>query len=334
MEYPRRAVTLLGHHSPLLRLANAVRGVARRPVPRAPKDVVSVVGHRGAPKSAPENTIESYTKAIALGADAIEADVCGTKDGRFVLWHDCRPDDKVALLRQASGESYLYEPYAPPMGSPWRRPVTELDLADFLAHYGYVPSDDERGRERVPVALLEDLFPWARATPDLALICFDVKLGAKETSAARDLARRVRDARRDGSLPPHVAIALLCPEKEILMAVLTESRREPLGEGIRVVADFEFPGVLDFASRYGATCVSMGIRRRFWTDFRDELGDVLAARDAGRIESVIVWTQNDEERLRELVALGVDGILTDEADLLRGIVGARAGRSEEIEAPR
>jgi glycerophosphoryl diester phosphodiesterase len=330
-------VTLLGHHSPFLRLSNAVRGLARRPVPRAPKEGVAVIGHRGVPKSAPENTVESFAKAIALGADAVEADLCVTRDGRFVLWHDCRPDDHVALVRQASGETYLYEPSVPPVGSPWRRPVGDLDLADFLVHYGYVPSDDESGKERVPVALLEDLFTWARATPELALLCLDVKLGEKETSAARDLVRTFRDARRDGSLPAHVAVALLFPEKEILMAALTEERREPLCEGIRVFADFEYPGVLDFASRYGAKCVSMGIRRRFWTDFRDELGDVVASREKGRIESVIVWTENDEERLRELVALGVDGILTDEPALLRGIVGAvgvKAARLEEVEAPR
>lgn len=327
-------MTLLGHHSPLLRLANAVRGLARRPVPRAPKESVAVVGHRGAPKFSPENTIESFTRAIALGADAVEADVCVTRDGQFVLWHDCRPDDKVAMFRQASGETYLYEPDVPPVGSPWRRAISQLDLADFLAYYGYVPSDAERGKERVPVALLEDLLPWARETPELSLLCIDVKLGEKETSAARDLARTFRGARRDGSLPEHVAVALLCPEKEILMAMLTEERLDPLGEGIRVFADFEFPGVLDFASRYGATSVSMGSRRRFWKDFRDELGDVLAARDAGRFESVIVWTENDEERLRELVALGVDGILTDEPDLLRRIVGTRTGRLDEVEAPR
>ena len=303
-------------------------------MPRGRAENVFVIGHRGAPRSAPENTLESFSEAVARGADAIEADVCVTKDGYFVLWHDCHPDAKVALARQASGENYLYEPDVPPAGSPWRRPASELDLPDFLARHGYVPSDDERGKARVPVALLEDLFTWARETPELALVCLDVKLGEKETGPARDLARLLRDARRAGRIPEGVKVAMLCPRKETLMAALTESRREPLGDGIGVFADFEYPGVLDFASRYGASCVSMGVRRRFWPDFVDELGAVVAARDAGRIESVIVWTENDEERLRELVALGVDGILTDEPDLLRQIVGARTGRSEEAEASR
>ena len=321
-------MTLLGHHSPLRRLANAVRGIARRPIPRGPRDEVFVIGHRGSPKHAPENTIESFATAIAQGADAVEADVCRTKDGQFVLWHDCRPDDQVALVRQASGETYLYEPDVPPAGSPYRRPVSQLDLAELRAHYGYVPSDDDRGKARVPIALLEDLFAWSRETPGVALLAIDVKLGEKETGAARDLVRLVRDARRDGRLAAHVSVAFLCPEKEVLMAVLTEERLEPLGEGIRVFADFEFPGVLDFASRYGASCVSMGVRRRFWSDFRDELGDVQDSREAGRIESVIVWTENDEERLRELVLLGVDGILTDEPALLRRVVGETPARSK------
>ena len=45
-------------------------------------------------------TVGWYT-SLTIGADAIETDVCVTRDGEFVLWHDRRPDDKVALFRQA-----------------------------------------------------------------------------------------------------------------------------------------------------------------------------------------------------------------------------------------
>lgn len=57
-----------------------------------------------------------------------------------------------------------------------------------------------------------------------------------------------------------------------------------------------------------------------WPLFRQELADVLAAREKGRIDEVIVWTVNEEERLRELAGLRVDGILTDDPALLRGIL--------------
>ncbi len=65
----------------------------------------------------------------------------------------------------------------------------------------------------------------------------------------------------------------------------------------------------------------MGLGRRTWGDFRFEAGHVVRARRRGRVASVVAWTLNEEDRLRNLVALGVDGIITDDPALLRGIVG-------------
>ncbi len=67
----------------------------------------------------------------------------------------------------------------------------------------------------------------------------------------------------------------------------------------------------------------MGAGRRTWGDFRREFGQVVRARRRGGVGSVVAWTVNDEHRLRELVALGVDGIVTDEPALPRAIVGSR-----------
>jgi glycerophosphoryl diester phosphodiesterase len=47
-----------------------------------------VVGHRGAPLKALENTIESFDRAEADGADAVELDVRLTADGEAVIVHD------------------------------------------------------------------------------------------------------------------------------------------------------------------------------------------------------------------------------------------------------
>ena len=304
-------------------MVGAIRGFVRRPRGSVRPRPVAVIGHRGVPEEAVENTIDSFAKAIELGADAIETDVCVTLDGHFVLWHDCRPDDKVALVRQLKAEkTYRYEPDVPKPGSKWRLPVNQLTLEELRAHHGYVPR--KGGGKRVGIALLDDLFEWSKTERRLALICLDVKLGEDETAGSQELAARIREGRRVGRIREDLAVAFLCPREETLRAVLTESRREPLGKDVRVFADFELPGALDFAKRFGADCVSFGVSRRPWADFRDELGKVLAARDAGRIQSVIVWTVNDEKRLRELVGYGVDGILTDKPRLLRRIVSERS----------
>lgn len=318
-------MTLLGYRNPARRLLNTARGLLRRRVPPSSDRSRFVIGHRGAPRFEVENTIPSFARALELGANALEADVCVTRDGHFVLWHDCHPDDKVALVRQAGEEKdYLYKPDAPPADSEWRRPVPELTLEELRAHYGYIPREEKDGtKKRAGIALLDDLFGWSKGADRLELVCLDVKLGEKEIAAARQLASAVREGRRSGRIREDLAIAFLCPHEETLVAVLTESRRESLGKNVWIFGDFELPGALDVAKRFGISCVSFGVSRRFWVGFVHELETVLSARADGRIDKVIVWTINDGERLRELVDLGVDGILTDDPALLRTIVERR-----------
>ena len=47
-----------------------------------------IVGHRGAPARAPENTLASFRRAVGAGVDWIEMDVQRTRDGRLVIMHD------------------------------------------------------------------------------------------------------------------------------------------------------------------------------------------------------------------------------------------------------
>jgi glycerophosphoryl diester phosphodiesterase family protein len=56
-----------------------------------------IIGHRGAPHQACENTLESFETALQLGANALELDVSMTSDQQVVLWHDWVPSLKNAL---------------------------------------------------------------------------------------------------------------------------------------------------------------------------------------------------------------------------------------------
>lgn len=47
-----------------------------------------LIGHRGAPRLATENTIGSFEAALAAGLDGLETDVHLTADGELVLHHD------------------------------------------------------------------------------------------------------------------------------------------------------------------------------------------------------------------------------------------------------
>lgn len=63
--------------------------------------MVYIVGHRGAPLEEPENTIESFKKAIGFGVDFFECDVHLTKDGEIVVIHD------ATLERTTDGKGYV-----------------------------------------------------------------------------------------------------------------------------------------------------------------------------------------------------------------------------------
>lgn len=55
-------------------------------------------GHRGSPKKAKENTIESFSEAIIDGADFIEFDVRYSKDKKLIIHHN--PDLEGNILKE------------------------------------------------------------------------------------------------------------------------------------------------------------------------------------------------------------------------------------------
>jgi glycerophosphoryl diester phosphodiesterase len=83
-------------------------------------DGVMNMAHQGGEAEFPSNTMYSFRKAVALGADMLELDVSPTKDGRLVVMHDWQVD------RTTNGTGYL----------------TDLTLAQVRkldAAYNFVP---------------------------------------------------------------------------------------------------------------------------------------------------------------------------------------------------
>lgn len=71
-----------------------------------PRARPELVGHRGAPRERPENTLASFARALELGADAIELDVHATAEGVVVVHHDpslrvVEPDGSAREVRIA-----------------------------------------------------------------------------------------------------------------------------------------------------------------------------------------------------------------------------------------
>ena len=284
-------MTLWGRRNP----TDYVRRLLAGAPPPGPPRPVRAIGHRGSPRDHAENTVASFAHAVSLGADGIETDVSLTRDGVWVLWHDNQPESFVSRARGV-GEDYPWEPV-------WRearRPIWEMTLAEMRRACGY--SHD------VSFELLEDLWRWAAGESRLGHVYLDIKLEPAQADAAPRLLDAVVAAGWSGQ------IHLLLPQRELLPPLAARERPPNL----HLVPDFELPG----AARVAPRRVSMGItRRRTWRDVRRELVQVTARRDAGAIGDVTVWTANDEDKLRFLVAARVDAILTDDVPLLRRLRG-------------
>src|SRR5215211_2975476 len=69
-----------------------------RAVPRAPRPLI--LGHRGAPRGAPENTLRAFRLALEEGADGVELDVQPSADGVPVVLHD----DTLDRTTDATGD--------------------------------------------------------------------------------------------------------------------------------------------------------------------------------------------------------------------------------------
>ncbi len=283
---------------------------------------VAVIGHRGARGLFPENTLEGFRSAWALGIRAFELDVGLTHDGVAVVAHD--PALNPDLTRDGTGR-WLDAP------GPLIHSLTAAQLAAY-----------DVGRIR-PGSRTATLFPGQRPRdgariPSLA-----------EVLAALPDARLIIEIKTDPLHPNRTA----APEvvADVVLAVVDQA-----GAGKRVVvesfdwrvqlhirrvrpdiglayltradapADPWWGGVTPEASG-GSTqaCVAAaGGAGAAWAPQHSDLteADVRTAHALGI--SVIPWTVNQPADMRRLIAWNVDGIISDYPDLLAAVAAHAA----------
>jgi glycerophosphoryl diester phosphodiesterase len=243
-----------------------------------------IIGHRGAPRYAPENTLESFRVALARGAEALELDVRTSREGEAVVLHDATLDRTTDL----SGPVRLY---------------TTAELARADAGYRFTP---DRGRTRpyrgrgVRIPTLREVL---RAFPDTPLI-----VEVKDIAVQEDVARALIEA--DATQ----RVIVSGEDWRALRAFEHEPFRR--GAARREIAQFYFGGLLGLAPRAPPYCnLSVPIRfrglpvptRRF----------VRQARERGI--TVHVWTVDQPATALALWRRGVNGILTNAPDRIRSV---------------
>jgi glycerophosphoryl diester phosphodiesterase len=250
--------------------------------------------HRGGSLLWPENTMVAFRGAVEVGYRYLETDLHATRDGVLVLIHD------DTLERTTDGSGFIWD-------------HTLAELKRFDAGYHFSPDGGSaypyRG-QGVTVPTLEEVleaFPDVLLNVDMKqeeppvvamLADFIEKRGVQERFLVTSFAdRRVREFRRRSG----GRVATSGAMRETLRFWLASRLR--LERLLRIRYD-----ALQVPARHGSLTV---VDRRF----------VAAAHRRGL--HVHVWTVDEPAEMRRLLALGVDGLMSDRPDLLREVVDAK-----------
>jgi glycerophosphoryl diester phosphodiesterase len=249
--------------------------------------------HRGGAALAPENTLAAFDAAVRLGADAIETDVRLVRDGIVVVYHD-ESTDRLCGVPGTIEDRTLAEVRGLDAGArftldgghsfPWRgRGAGIPTLAEALRRYPATRFNIEA--KTAEPALAEALAWTVRSEDAVARVC----LGSFDDEQAERLRALVPEACH--FLPQGAATCHVLAAKQGADASGCPGGYEVADLPVRTEDGFE---VVDAAvvNHFHALGVA-----------------------------VFVWTVDDEADMRRLLALGVDGIMTDRPDLLRRVLG-------------
>lgn len=245
--------------------------------------------HRGDSAHAPENTLESFRRAVQAGAEGLEIDVHMTRDGRIVVIHD------NTLKRTTDGTGYVRN-----------KTLAEIKQLDAGYRFTRDGSYPYRG-EGLRVPTLEEVF---REFPGVAV---NVEIKEDQPKVEEAVLRAVREA---GA------------QKRTLVAAqrhaVIKRFREVAGDEISTSASGREIRTFYLLSR-------LGLQNLLRPDY-----DALQIPDSYRgvkvatpkfIEAahsrgvrVDVWTIDEPDKMRRLLDLGVDVIMTNRPGTLQEVL--------------
>ena len=250
-----------------------------------------VMAHRGGRGLWPENTLYAFERAVELGVDVLEMDIHTTADGVPVVMHD----DTVDRTTDGSGPIHSF---------------TLEELKGLDAGYDWSSDDGQTFPYRdqgITVPTLEEVFT---AFPDVSL---NIEIKQEEPSMVAPFCQLIRDH----DLGDHVLVASF--HEETIDEFRATCPEIATAAGTSEMVTLFVLSRIFLEGTYGAPAKAAQV-----PEYRSGL-HVLAPRfvDAAHNRNLEVhaWTINEEEDLQRMIALGVDGIITDYPDRLLALLG-------------
>lgn len=248
---------------------------------------IHVIAHRGANIYAPQNTLPAFQRGLEIGVDGFETDVHLTQDGKLVLCHN-----------------YTIDKTSDGKGSISQMTLGKLKTFDFGTYFSPKFADT-----RIPT--LKEFLELVGSDQRMQVLNIELKSPrANETSIVHDTIAMVKEyGLFDKMLMSSFDPKLLLEAKRIDPKTKTGFLYSPNSK-------FQFRiyrNPLEFAKSIGADAL-----HPFSMYVNADL--VKKAHNAGM--QINVWTVNSPRSILRLASLGVDGIITDYPDVVKGVLEA------------
>ena len=280
--------------------------------------------HRGGRGLAPENTLPAFARALDLGVDTLELDIGVTADGMVVIAHD--PWLNPSFTRDASGD-WLPESRGPLLKDLTLAQLGTYDVGRLRPGTSYAQAfatQEPRDGTRIPA--LAQLFALVAARGATVRFNIETKIHPEHTVGAEAMTRALLKVIAGAGMTARVSIQSFDWRTLQLVQQLAPAMptvyltTEGAGSnnnvrdgnaGFTLAAHGSVPRMVKAA---GGAAWSPN----FAALTPERLKEV---RDLGL--KVIPWTVNEPADMDRLLAMGVDGIITDYPDRLRQAMARR-----------
>ncbi|MEC4749484.1 glycerophosphodiester phosphodiesterase family protein [Methylomicrobium sp. Wu6] len=290
------------------------------------RDRILNIAHRGARAFAPENTLEAFAKAHTIGCDMIELDVHLSADNEIIVHHDDN------LLRCTDVKDKFPDRPSYFISDFYFEELNQLDAGSWFARELALPAESRQGflqsltpEEFARYISPQDLARYASGTINVPTLGQTLELsrnlGLWVNIELKMLPRMypgltdaVLDLVDEMGLQTDVLISSFDHEQlrrvrqrspAVQTAVLTNERLALPGEYLqRIGADAFHPGT-----------EPLGLHSLTRTL---DAGAVSAVRKLDK--RVNVWTCNDKDEMRQLIAAGVTGLISDYPNRVREVL--------------
>lgn len=270
---------------------------------------LEIHAHRGACSFFPENTIAAFLKAIELGVDAIELDLCVSGDNRVVVSHDpymqarlCTAPDGKVLTKKDEAKYVLYS----------------MKYADIVRFDCGRPSAGFPGQQKVPAVkpLLDDVFrsvePYCEKLWQERGVVYNLEVKSRVEGDGvmhpfpREYAKLITAVIEKSGVSSRVRVQSF--DARILEEVRKNSPALTLGLLVGRGQDPETElNRLGFKPDY---------LNPFFSMVDHELVEMLHKQDI----LIVPWTVNAPETMQALAGMSVDGIITDYPEIAQEVL--------------